>query len=141
MREFKFRAWDKFNKVMTYSDNNYPLSEYKIEFNLGNENKLSLMKLIDARYGEFRTFDADIMQYTGLKDINGKEIYEGDIIKFYYRVPLCMETNVVRFNNGKYYVGEFNITSINLAEVIGDVYENKDLLFRKLDTKGRIVYV
>ena len=57
MREIKFRAWNKSAKVMT------SLSR--------------LMHLPQETEGEF-TF---LMQYTGLKDKNGVEIYEGDIIK------------------------------------------------------------
>ena len=56
MREIKFRAWHKDGEMF-----------YKVPLNSVGQH---------ARYGE----DATLMQYTGLHDKNGKEIYEGDIV-------------------------------------------------------------
>lgn len=153
MKEIKIRAWDKFNKVMVYSDKNYPLSEYKIEFDWTNGNKLSLMKLIDARYGEFRTFDADIMQSTGLEDKNGKEIYTGDIIKvlrkhwnncgkeylekiteeigevvFYKNWEISLKTKEKEGTLYQPFLWIFEDEEDHEIEIIGNVYQNKDLL-------------
>lgn len=85
-------------------------------------------------------------QYTGLKDENGKEIYEGDIIEFSYDMFVgnfntFVAKGKVVFEEGAFYVEVFEnerttedeaylLYSINLdtIEVIGNIYENKELL-------------
>ena len=62
----------------------------------------------------------DLMQFTGLKDKNGKEIYEGDIVRQDYDNALCE----VKFISGCFspfkHDGQF--------VVIGNIYENPELL-------------
>lgn len=158
MRELKFRAWDKENNFMFYYGNNYPLSKYYLGFNHRNHNKMSLMILVDPSDSEFKEIEADIMQYTGLKDCKGREIYEGDILSYKHIVYTdCSKTEIEKIEeealieiityapiasiikpysknvkcNG-YDRTNNQCLIIDLSsdevEVIGNIYENKELL-------------
>ena len=66
-----------------------------------------------------------LMQYTGLKDKYGKEIYEGDIVA---RMGFDVYYNEVRFNQGMFELGVNSPLYQFDVEVVGNIYENPELL-------------
>ena len=132
MREIKFRAYDKEIDKMTYfEDENYdyrPPTVFRLE---------QVFKK-DINYDDYESFEynditdkADIMQYTGLKDKNGKEIYEGDIVKTFTKEICVVEYNYNAFglkviDKNKPY-GWVDFINHNI-EVIGNIYDNLELL-------------
>lgn len=120
-REIKFRAWDKKEK------------EWRaIGFHIFGE--WSMLE------GQYLTKDLksinnlEITQYTGLKDKNGTEIYEGDVIT-HSDHPKPYPTGVVEWDkeNAEFTVGIGTATeTTQFHEVIGNIYENPEYEMQKL---------
>ncbi len=122
-RIYKFRAWLKADKKM------FPV--WGIKFL--TKDKTAWISLPtwgeDKDYNDFLLKDVELMQYTGLTDKNGKEIYEGDIVK--HRIGFCgTDFKEVIFKDGGFtlngYEREFS-NRMATFEIIGNVWENKDL--------------
>ena len=111
MRDIKFRAWDKLYNEMLHD----------IQF-----------KHYDVTFDLYLTDRYVVMQYTGLKDRNGKEIYDGDIVKSNkYGDRMIVIWGHCAWGLKKT-TGESapSFTQYGLQDlyVIGNIYENNDLL-------------
>ncbi len=120
-REIKFRVWDV--KAKNIEDDVFGIwASYCLRDG-------SLRKLDGPAGGEFSVPTKDVlMQYTGLQDVNGKDIYEGDIIKGLDGTDNQGQSNVF-YGYGVWqpfaYLGTYMSSDF---EVIGNIYENSELL-------------
>lgn len=73
--------------------------------------------------------EAKIMQYTGLRDVNQKEIFEGDVVEFEYYVKegFSREKALVVFSQGMFNIWGDSISDYT-CEVIGNIYESPELI-------------
>jgi len=120
MREIRFKAWDKINKRW--------IKLWELLFAITGE----LMGIDDIDGEIYGLHQFELIQYTGLLDKNGNEIYEGDIIRGFCtgNYPAVIECDAP---NGGYNIRELSgdyieIDSNTRLEVIGNIYLNPDLL-------------
>ena len=138
MRKIKFRAWDKVQERYLYDvQRAYDTLSGCVKYENGE----------NADYDEqcFDGFLDDeqyiVEQYTGLKDVNSKEIYEGDIVEFFganKKIKVKKEFGIIVYKADRYGAGfnsiiqnkERGYGGINIAQdiVVGNVHENPELL-------------
>lgn len=118
MRELKFRAWYEKSKSM-YT----PAC-------------IRNGKSTDLNYDDYSENDDPVMQYTGIKDMNGVEVFQGDILNLYNVFKTPMRMGVVKFDIGRsqnviYYKDSncsFDINAFEHIEVVGNIFENPDMM-------------
>jgi len=131
-REIKFRAWDNVEKEMLdtvekwnrgwntkslYVDQQGHVLEHTDEHGV-----------CDMHFYLQGKPKYTLMQFTGLKDKNGKEIYEGDIVTWVN--DKGEQVGQVTWTPARFHVrNEYNwFVEIDLTEVIGNIYENPELI-------------
>ena len=138
-REIKFRAWDKCFSKMIYE---FTEDGYHVDMQEG-------CLAVGSYDGNYDWFELELMQYTGLKDKNGKDIYEGDIVHISKdgqvwsveydeteaRFIVYNQLNSNRSFDFDYYqeypdcpIVEICTANVFYPEVIGNIYENSELL-------------
>ena len=124
MKKFKMKAWLMKEKKMVSIigiDFNYEYIRYTEDDNLFNEN---------YKTAEFKNIE--LLQFTGLKDNGGQELYEADVIKFNDGIDDIYGLISYDDEDGTYRVSYENITE-HLSEregdfeIIGNIFENPDL--------------
>lgn len=129
-REIKFRGKSIHNGEWLYG---YFVKDPK------NESRIYYKPFEEATSNTYHFVHPEsVGQYTGLKDKNGKEIYEGDIIAYdmHYSSGELINLLVKWDNNNCFYRGYFEETaghslnnfSKSHYEILGNIYENKNLL-------------
>lgn len=132
MRSLKFRAWDKdLSKYLEGCEISSLMADFDAE---GDGREIIIKQICPARY----IFE----QYIGLKDKNSKEIYEGDIVRFYYKgkivgdfkvkydeeVAWFLGENLVKNEDGVKTEESFFLSEYQSVRVTGNIHENPELL-------------
>jgi uncharacterized phage protein (TIGR01671 family) len=120
-RAIKFRAWDKLEKRFTYPDKGYQ-GHYVLTLNGQFQN------LQNGSGGD----EYVVQQFTGLKDYESNDIYEGDIVR--YELDGIVYTQTVEWGNNGWEMIDTRlystplITNLPNFEVIGNIFEHPELL-------------
>ena len=120
-REIKFRVYDKELKRMRYFNSPH-------DFICFDEKGNGYYHNMQTGLGEWFS---DLMQYTGLKDKNGVEVYEGDKVMFDYEWTEHDEIGVITWNKDtasfqiKGHIPSSSMKRLDRMKVIGNVYENE----------------
>ncbi len=136
MREIKFRAWQKEEKVMcpvstiNISEGAFCIGAKRTDDTLIKGTRTLVLASTDGRFCKWE--EIEFMQYAGLNDKNGKEIYEGDVVLHFgggrWRVITYKHCGFISMR------GELEIEIPKRSEdveVIGNIHENPELVKEK----------
>lgn len=137
-REIKFRVWDKTTKTLNYDDG--------VILNFGQQIASFYLEKEYYPYKEDRPFSEIILsQFTGLRDAEGKEVFEGDIIKDGGYNEYDIEYNdrwVIRYKAEGFYGCGFSaeylagddesLRNFRKIVVVGNIFENPELIEKSL---------
>ncbi len=133
MREIKYKTWDRIDKSWVKAKD------------LSDPTTLKVRSTEDGfRFLNKSESDFDFVQFTGLHDKNGKEIHEGDVVRIEFSSYVPNKDHVVEYNtesasfigrmiekkehSGYHQDREYDFFSHTNCEVIGNIYENPELL-------------
>jgi uncharacterized phage protein (TIGR01671 family) len=125
MRDIKFRAWDNIDNIMRFDVRKHKNGRWVYDYR---------QKFVGCKDGINK-----VMQFTGLQDRNGVDIYEGDILEYCEELPDGGYSNqkyTVEFKNGSFVVCCEGCEEDNLYSesddaswlVVGNIHENSELL-------------
>lgn len=131
----KFKAWDKENSRMVYP------STDDVYFELTDDGINILDMSVEPFDDVFPHLDAILMQFTGLSDKNGVDIYEGDIVEVIWDFTTFI--GVVVYDQSEagfkatndiadYDTSFMYLTGNDSVEVIGNIYKDTELLGRRI---------
>lgn len=125
MREIKFRAWHK----------NKPISHKQMEYEIQDATDVNSTKTFYPNFGCYleaeKRGDCIVMQFTELKDKNGKEIYEGDILSYEFPNPSAGYVQEIKWQEDMTECCQssfdgYETKNIYAARIIGNIYENQN---------------
>lgn len=126
VREIKFRVWETKEKRMLQSgsfDIHLSCNSYGISYKFINDQERQY-RFVSCKRNNFNKDKPEVilLQYTGLKDKKGKEIYERDIVRVWdEKIGRIVEWDADRWSCD-------GLSLINTCEVIGNIYENPELI-------------
>lgn len=143
MRKFKFRVWNvAAEKFVTRYSGKFGWPDF-------SEIKLSLDGELFVESGGSKetlcSSDFIIQQFTGLQDLDGKDIYEGDVLEIYINYSNSKESRygLVHYHYHQYLIGVYDLayskdrminnnycSILDAGPVAGNIFENRDLLLR-----------